>query len=281
MGGGVSREDKKKGKGEKELRTSIKASVRTAGRFSGILHYCAAEMQGAWIKCLQSTLIGKSWRIKWKYQKWSVSCTVHRPFKGFCVGAEAKEDLRIHLGAALHPADITGQDRSNGAVWGTWILQLTTRPWREFKKTFLFNQVQPAALFFFGKVPLKMWLRCKSIPNFQYVCVETWMSAHTHFSGREACWQTVVFCRQVAQVWIKPPGMRTREGERLVTFLRILLRSTQMGARHVQPEHDSSRAGINLREAAARWQTGRWPPSHWSGDMRLAYSFGFCWCPIC
>lgn len=68
---------------------------------------------------------------------------------GFCVGADAKEDMRIHLGAALHPADITGQDRSNGAVWGTWILQLTTRPWREFKRTFSFNQVQPGALFFF------------------------------------------------------------------------------------------------------------------------------------
>lgn len=68
---------------------------------------------------------------------------------GFCVGAEAKEDMPIHLGAALHPADITGQDRSNSAVWGTWILQLTTGPWREFKRTFLFNQVQPEALFFF------------------------------------------------------------------------------------------------------------------------------------
>lgn len=152
VGGSAERTRKKETeRRKKELRTDLKASVRTARRFSGILHDCGAEMQGAWIKCLQSTLIGKSWRIKWKYQKWSVSCTVHWPFKGkgngFLCRAEAKEDMRIHLGVALHPADITGRDRSNGSVWGAWMLQLTTRPWREFKRTFLFNQVQPEALF--------------------------------------------------------------------------------------------------------------------------------------
>lgn len=134
-----------------QTRERDKKKERIAQRFSGILHYCGAEMQGTWIKCLQSTLIGKSWRIKWKYQKWSVSCTVHRPFKGkgngFLLGAEAKEDMRIHLGAALHPADITGQDGSNDAVWGTWILQLMMEPWRKFKRVFLFNQVQPEAHF--------------------------------------------------------------------------------------------------------------------------------------
>lgn len=70
---------------------------------------------------------------------------------GFCVEAEAKEAMRIHLGAALHPVDITGQDRSNDAVWGTWILQLMMEPWREFKRAFLFNQVQPKALLLLEK----------------------------------------------------------------------------------------------------------------------------------
>lgn len=50
---------------------------------------------------------------------------MQRPFKGkgngFLLGAEGKEDMRIHLGEALHPAAITGQDGSNDGVWGTWI----------------------------------------------------------------------------------------------------------------------------------------------------------------
>lgn len=98
-------------------------------------------------------------------------------------------------------------------------------------------------------------------------------TAHKHTKrARKPCWQTVLFCREVTQVWIKPLWMRegeggwgrVRKGERLSTFLWILLVNTQMKTGLVQPEHDSSWTGTDLRDAAARWQTCPRLPSRWS-----------------
>lgn len=101
---------------------------------------------------------------------------------GFCVGAEAKEDMRIHLGAALHPADITGQDGSTGAVRGTWILQLTTRPWRQFKRTSYLTRFSQKHFFFFGEKFLKNVTEVQIHSKLSVcVCADLNVSTHTFF----------------------------------------------------------------------------------------------------